>query len=64
MQQPPSGFSNLLPLLYQDDLELKENNYVDGQQGENPLRCTTEDKKGLILVIYIFFTLYFDPHKK
>jgi hypothetical protein len=33
------------------------------QMGENPLRCTTHDKKGLILTM-VLFTLYFDPHKK
>ncbi len=30
MQQLPSGFSNLLPLVSQGDLELKDNIYVDG----------------------------------
>jgi hypothetical protein len=32
-------------------------------QGENALRCTTQDEKGLILIV-VFFTLYIDPHKK
>jgi hypothetical protein len=31
--------------------------------GENPLRCTTQDKKGLVL-IKKKITLYFNPHKK
>ncbi len=31
--------------------------------GENPLRCTTHDEKGLVFTT-ILFTLYFDPHKK
>jgi hypothetical protein len=31
--------------------------------GENPLRCITQDEKGLVLIVVIF-TLYFDPHKK
>jgi hypothetical protein len=31
--------------------------------GENPLRCITQDEKGLVLIA-IIFTLYFDPHKK
>ncbi len=31
--------------------------------GENPLRCTTHDEKGLVFTA-ILFTLYFDPHKK
>jgi hypothetical protein len=29
MQQPPSSFSKLLPLVFQGGLELKENIYVD-----------------------------------
>jgi hypothetical protein len=31
MQQPPSGPSNLLPLVFRGGLELKENIFVDGQ---------------------------------
>jgi hypothetical protein len=32
--------------------------------GENPLRCTTQDEKGLASPYYNpFFTLYFDPIK-
>ncbi len=31
--------------------------------GEKPLRCTTLDEKGLVLTV-IFFTLYFNHHKK
>ncbi len=31
--------------------------------GENPLRCTTHDEKGPVLIVIIFY-LIFDPHKK
>jgi hypothetical protein len=31
--------------------------------GENPLKCTTQDEKGLILTTVLFYP-YFDPHKK
>jgi D-Tyr-tRNAtyr deacylase len=33
------------------------------KEGENLLRCITQDEKGLVLTT-VLFTLYFDPHKK
>ncbi len=31
--------------------------------GENPLRCTTQDKKGLVLIVLLFYPIFWS-HKK
>ncbi len=30
-------------------------------EGENPLRCTTQDKKGLVLTIVFFYPIFGSP---
>jgi len=42
------------------DVNSKCSSYL---KGEIFLKCTTQDDKGLVF-IEVFFTLYFDPHKK
>jgi hypothetical protein len=29
--------------------------------GENPLRCTTQDKKGLVLIAFLFYLIFWFP---
>jgi hypothetical protein len=29
--------------------------------GENPLRCTTDDEKGLVLIVVIFYFIFLSP---
>jgi len=32
-------------------------------QGENPLKCTTHDEKGLVLNAVIFYLTFWSPYK-
>jgi hypothetical protein len=34
-----------------------------GCSGENPLRCTTQDKKGLVLTTILFYLIFWSPQK-
>ncbi len=46
-------------LLWSKHYEL--NKFGQIQCGENPLRCTTHDKKGLVLTIVLFYPIFWSP---
>jgi hypothetical protein len=31
--------------------------------GENPLKCTTQDEKGIVLIVIFFYLIFWSPYK-
>jgi hypothetical protein len=59
----PTNIGELQHMKYICDEIILVTKYEKLHVAKNPLRCTTQDKKGLILIVVLFYPIFY-PHKK